>query len=212
MPAQPYQNPMNQIDRVQRTNVLPFSASNAAAQNPISTNPLFRRPGWSYVGPAEAPRRGPLPRLANGTGYTAAKASPPGQAPQLPGFVADNDSYPSLNSYQPENIQNFQIPVPRTINVGSNGREMVGTYEPHDITIGQRFFHQARQAANWQVVVFPPNPRNLLQWQQAQKYRIQTLTMSARPLDSSQYFLGYQVNPQIASQIGQNSLGYMGSF
>lgn len=210
MPAQPAQNPQNQrLFRPQAT--LPFTASNAAAQNPVGTNPLFRRPTWTYVGVSEAPRRGPQPRLAKGTGATG-DASLPGNAPQLPGYLSDNEYFPALFAYQPYNRQGFQLPIPRTIGTGEDGRELVGTYQPHDFTPGQRFFHQARQAANWQVMVYPPNLRNLLAWQQVQKYRINSLTMSARPLDSSQYFLGYQLNPQIGAQIGQNSLGYMGSF
>jgi hypothetical protein len=68
-----------------------------------------------------------------------------------------------------------------------------------------------RQAANWQVMEYPPDFRNLLAWQQARKYRIESYTLSPRPLDSANYFLGYQINPQVASQIGQTTMGYMGS-
>lgn len=210
MPVQPAQNPQNQITRAQASVVLPYSVSNPAVQNPASTNPLFRRPIWTYVGVNDAPRRGPQPRLAQGTGQTGANALP-GNAPQLPGYLADNEYFPSTYTYQPANRQGFQIPVPRTIGTGTNGRDLVGTYQPHDFTPAVRFFHQARQAPNWQVVSYPPNVRNLLQWQQVQRYRVNSLTMAARPLDSSQYFLGYQTNPQTAALIGQNGLGYMGS-
>lgn len=206
----PAQNPQNQIQGSGPTATLPFSATNAAAQNPISTNPIFRRPIWTYVGVNQAPRSGPQPRLAQGTGPTGG-ASLPGNAPQLPGYLTDNEYLPTLYSYQPGNRQDNHIPIPQSIGTGTNGRDLVGTYQPHDFTPAFRFFHQGRQAQNWQTMVYPPNVRNLLQWQQAQRYRIRSLTMSARPLDSSQYFLGYQINPQVGSQIGQNSLGYMGS-
>lgn len=210
MPIQPAQNPLNQINRGFTATQPPYNPASVAAQNPISTNPIYRRPVWTYVGFNDAPRRGPQPRLALGTGLTGG-ASMPGNAPQLPGYVVDNQYFPVVYNYQPGNDQNFQIPIPRTINTGENGRGLVGTYEPHDVTIGQRFFHQGRSATNWQVISFPPNLRNLLAWQQVQRYRINSVTLSARPLDSSQYFLGYQTNPQVARAIGQNGLGYMGS-
>lgn len=206
----PAQNPLNQVQAVPQLAYTPTLGQAAQAQNPISTNPIWRRPVWTYVGVNQAPRHGPQPRLAQGTGQTGDPALP-GNAPQLPGYLSDNEYQPTLFAYTPGNHQNFQIPVPRTINVGDNGRILVGTYEPHDFTPGQRFFHQGRQAPNWQNMVYPPNIRNLLQWQQVQRYRIHSLTLAARPLDSSQYFLGYQVNPQVQSQIGQNPLGYMGS-
>lgn len=205
----PAQNPLNQKSHP-TAGGLPFTASNALAQNPIASNPIFRRPIWTYVGVNEAPRRGPQPRLAQGTGLSG-DPSLPGNAPQLPGYLSDNEYLPILFSYQPGNRQGFVFPVPVTISTGTNGRDLVGTYQPHDFTPFQRFLHHMRQAANWQTMVYPPNVRNLLQWQQAQRYRINSLTMAARPLDSSQYFLGYQINPQVGRQIGQNTLGYMGS-
>jgi hypothetical protein len=129
----------------------------------------------------------------------------------LPGYLTDNEYMPSQFTYDPVDQPNFLFQPPRTMHSGENGRGIVGTYEPHDFTIGQRFTHQMRQAANWQVMEYPPDNRNLLVWKQAERYRIASYTLSARPLDSSNYFLGYQVDPRISQAIGGNSIGYMGS-
>lgn len=173
-------------------------------------NPMFGRPIWSYVRTMAGPVRGPQPRLARGTGLTG-DPSLPGNAPQLPGYLSDQEYEPSTFSYDPVDRQDFNLRVPKTISTGDDGRSMVGSYAPHDFTPAQRFFSQNRQAANWQVMEYPPDFRNLLSWQQVQKYRIQSFTLSPRPLDSSNYFLGYQINPQVAAQMGQGTLGYMGS-
>ena len=183
------------------------------APNPSTTtagaNPLFGRPAWTYVQTIAGPVRGPTPHLARGSGATGPNALP-GNAAQLPGYLSDNEYRPSTFAYDPINSPSFLGHVPRTINTGTDGRDLVGTYQPHDSTPGTRFNHHMRQAANWQVMEYPPDFRNLLQWQQVQKYRVQSLTLSARPLDSANYFLGYQVNPQIAAAIGQGGIGYMG--
>jgi hypothetical protein len=176
----------------------------------IGTDPLFGRPTWSYVGIMAGPVRGPQPKLAQGSGRTG-DPSLPGNAVQLPGYLSDNAYFPTLFPYDPVNQPAFQRRLPRTINTGDNGRSLVGTYEPHDVTIGQRFLPQIRQAPNWQVMEYPPNFRNLLAWQQVQRYRVNSFTLSARPLSPNDYFLGYQVNPDVAQNIGQSTLGYMGS-
>jgi hypothetical protein len=115
------------------------------------------------------------------------------------------------STYQTNSGDAFLQVIPRTIDTGENGRELVGTYQPHDFIPGQRFFHQKRSAPNWQLWAYPPSFRNIIQWQQVQKYRVKSHTISAQPLSSSNYFLGYQVQPEIGAQIGQNTLGYMGS-
>lgn len=203
------------------------------------TNPMFGRPTWTYVDVIRGPVRGPQPRLAQGTGRTGQPAAP-GTAAQLPGYVSDNAYQPSPFTYQPDGQipfwgmgphaatsppgdnklgstysvkggDNFETNVPRTINTGENGRELVGTYQPHDFTPGQRFFHQMRRASNWQIMAFGPKFRNTIAWQQVQKYRVRSSTVSAQPLGAQNYFLGYQVQPEVQSQLGQNALGYMGS-
>lgn len=178
---------------------------------PTSNNPsYFGRPGWSYVDVVRGPVRGPQPRLAKGTGRTGRPAAS-GTGPQLPAYLSDNDYRPSPFSYQPRVNESFLQIVPRTINTGNNGRELVGTYQPHDFIPGQRFNHQMRRAENWQVQEYGPGFRSTQAWQQVQLYRVMSNTRSAHVLASSQYFLGYQVQPEVSSQIGQNTLGYMGS-
>lgn len=173
-------------------------------------DPMFGRPSWTYVNVIAGPVRGPQPRLAQGSGQTGAHAAPGKQA-ALPSYMSDNEYVPSLDSYAPEDRQDFLYNVPRTINTGSNGRELVGTYEPHDFAPAQRFNHQMRSTANWQRMEYPPDFRQLLAWQQAMKYRTAVFTQAARPLDSSNYFLGYQIDPSVASQIGSSNLGSLGS-
>jgi hypothetical protein len=174
-------------------------------------NPMFGRPIWSYVNIMHGPVAGPQPRLAQGTGLTG-DPSLPGNAPQLPGYLSDNEYKPVTFPYDPVNNPVFWMHVPRTINTGTDGRDFtIGGWKPHDFTPAQRFNHQMRQAANWQVMEYPPDFRNLLSWQQVRKYVVQSFTLSPRPLDSANYFLGYQINPQVAAQIGQGTLGYMGS-
>jgi hypothetical protein len=173
-------------------------------------NPMFGRPIWTYVNVMAGPVRGPQPRLAKGSQATG-NPSLPGNAAMLPGYLSDNQYFPVTFAYDPVNKPAFTGTIPRTINTGTDGRSMVGTYKPHDFTPANRFNHHMRQAANWQVMEYPPDFRNLLQWQQVRKYRTQSFTLSPRPLDSSNYFLGYQINPQIAAQIGQGTMGYMGS-
>lgn len=195
---------------------------------------------WSYVDIIRGPARGPQPRLAQGTGRTG-KPSAPGTGPQLPSYVSDNSYRPNPFTYQPPGNrpfrfvgphtvhtetgsagqlgsffglaqgETFEQGVPRTISTGNNGRELVGTYEPHDFTPGQRFLGQMRSAPNWQVQAYPPDYRNTIQYQQVMKYRVNSVTLSARPLTSNNYFLGYQVQSEIQQQIGQNTLGYMGN-
>jgi hypothetical protein len=174
------------------------------------TNPMFGRPTWTYVNVIRGPVAGPQPRLAQGTGRTGKPASP-GTGAQLPGYVSDNTYQPSPFTYQPVRNDNFEKEIPRTIGIGQDGRDIVGTYQPHDFTPAQRFFHQLRSANPWQIQAFGPNFRNTIAWQQVQKYRVKSSTISAQPLASNNYFLGYQVQPEIQAQIGQSSLGYMGS-
>jgi len=207
MPVQPAHSPLNAVTQ-SRPQGPPFGSG---SQNPIATNPMFGRPAWAYTVPVEAPRRGPQPRLSMGTGRTG-NAAPGGTSPVLPGYVSQSAYQPTIPDYQPGNQQVFMEQIARTILTGDDGRGMVGTYKPHDFTPGQRFLGAIRSAPNWQIQQYPPDYRNLLAWQQVMRYRIQSMTVSARPLDSSTYFLGYQTNPTVQGNIGQSTLGYMGSF
>jgi len=154
---------------------------------------------------------GPQPRLAQGSGKTAVGDSLPGNAPQLPGYLTDNAYFPVLDEYDTTFQPSFELPIPKTINTGIDGVTIVGTYRAHDFTPGMRQLQHMRQGDYWQEMAYPPNVRNLLAWQQVQRYRVNSLTMQARPLATSNYFLGYTVNPQVQAQIGQTTLGVMGS-
>lgn len=206
MPITPAHSPFNMPSYTQPGSP-PFGSGK---QNPLSTNPLFGRPQWSYMDAVDSPRRGPMPRLSMGTGRTTNPALP-GTAAALPGYVNTPDYTPNVPDYQPANKQQFQANLPRSILTGNDGCELVGTYRAHDFTPGQRFLGIIRSAPNWQIMQNSPDYRSLLAWQQVMKYRVNSVTRSARPLDSSMYFLGYQTNPQVAAPIGQTALGYMGS-
>jgi hypothetical protein len=188
----------------------PLAINQISIQYPILSNPMFGRPIWSYVKVDPSPVRGPQPRLARGTGRTGNPALP-GNAAALPGYLSDQEYFPTLDTYSPTYDPVFMKELPRTISVGSNGRGLVGTYQPHDFTPANRWLQTTRKAAMWEVMEYPPDNRNLLQWQQVQKYRVSSLTLQARPLASSNYFLGYQVQPTVQAQMGQSTLGSMGS-
>jgi hypothetical protein len=188
----------------------PLAINQISIQYPILSNPMFGRPIWSYIKVDPSPVRGPQPRLAQGTGRTGNPALP-GNAAALPGYLSDQEYFPTLDTYGPTYDPDFMRLLARSIHVGSNGRSLVGTYQPHDFTPADRWIKSTRRAANWQVMEYPPDNRNLLQWQQVQKYRVSSLTLQARPLASSNYFLGYQVQPTIQAQMGQTTLGSMGS-
>jgi hypothetical protein len=208
MASFPAQNTLTQFGNGAQTASLPPLPS---ASNPWIANPLFGRPIWTYTKVAQGPVRGPQPKLAIGSGRTAKGKSSPGTQSSLPGFVVEPDYKPTEFAYAPSLRNDFLERIPKTIHTGSNGRELVGTYQPHDFVPADRFLHQMRRATNWQVQEYPPNYRNLQAWQQVQKYRVQSYTLSARPLSQSNYFLGYQIDPQVAQNIGQTNLGYMGS-
>jgi hypothetical protein len=173
-------------------------------------DPLFGRKTWKYVDIMRGSARGPQPKMSKGTGRTG-KPSPPGAAVYLPGHVSDNSYRMNPFTYAPQNNPNFLQRVPRSIGTGENGRGIVGTYQPHDFTPANRFNHQMRSAYNWQIMYYPSDYRDIIQWQQVQKYRVKSNTISAGPLGPSNYFLGYTIQPEIGAQIGQNVFGYMGS-
>jgi hypothetical protein len=175
------------------------------------SNPLYSRNAYTTV--YNSPVLGPMPQVTRnlGTGHSALGATPPGQTPLLPGYVTQNEYQPSLDEYQPALNETFEAELPRTINVGTNGRELVGTYEPHDWVQADRFNHQLRSAPNWQIMSFPPGYRQLLQWQQVMRYQVQSQTIAPRPIRQSDYFLGYVTDPSVAAKLGGNTLGYMGS-
>lgn len=178
----------------------------------VQAVPLYARNAiWSYVNVVRGPAMGPQPRLAQGSGKTAAGDSLPGNAAALPGYLTDNAYFPTVYEYDNTFYPSFEKSIPKSIKTGDDGVTIVGTYRAHDFVPGTRQLQHMRQSDQWQEIAFPPNVRNLLAWQQVQRYRVQSLTLQARPLSSANYFLGYQINPQIAAQIGQTTLGVMGS-
>jgi hypothetical protein len=203
----PAQNTTNLGAAGGRTSAVPVQQTTAQINGARVT---YARPTWTYTNVQPGPVRGPQPRLAQGSGKTG-NSSLPGNASQLPGYLSDNAYFPTLFAHDPINQPVFSSSIPRSIQTGNDGRDLVGTYKPHDFTPGQRFMNQWRQAGNWQVQEYPPDNRQLLAWQQVQRYRVQSYTQQARPLAQNDYFLGYQINPAISAQIGQSTLGNLGS-
>lgn len=183
------------------------------ALNPQVAAKLNQTKPVTYVEVIRTPARGPQPRLAQGSGRTASDPTLPGNAPSLPGYLTDNQYFPNVFDYMPKLRENYLMPIPRGINVGVDGLAALNpTYRAHEVTRADRFFHHMRQSFAWQDMAYPPNVRNLLQFKQVEKYQVFSNTLAARPLARNNYFLGYQIDQDIASQIGGGNLGSMGSF
>ncbi len=178
-----------------------------------NANPLLNNAIWQYVTSSSAPVAGPQPRLSVGTGNTAGAKNSSGGSNLMGGFATEPDYNPSLPSYSPVDKHSFTTPIPRTIQQGDDGLHALNpTYRAHDFYPGTRFFHQSRQASNYQVMAFPPSFRQLLNYQQVRKYVVLSRTLQARVLTRDDYFFGYQVDPSVAASIGGfNALGNMGS-
>lgn len=178
----------------------------------VAANPLFGRPIWTYLSVNTAPVRGPQPRLARGTGRTG-KTGYPGTGNQLPAYMADNEYTPTTFTYDPVENPIRQKRLHPSLPVPGKDDGLHALNPPtlaHQVAIGNRFNHQMRSSWNWQTMEFPVNFRNLLSYQLARKYRVESLTIQARPLPASSYFLGYQVNPQNIDRYNQSTLGSLG--
>ena|SRR5271167_807613 len=192
----------------------------------VRANPLFGRPAYvpyqmqGALGPPLAGNDygGSVLRQPRqlGSGMTG-RSSPPGVASVLPGYMAANAYQPNGQlEYAPDLQPNYLQRIPATLNTPGtvDGVTMVGTYRAHDFTFGvgdMRFNHQRRSAPNWQVMMFPPDFRMLLQRQQVMKYQVRSYTQSSTPLRQTDYFLGYYTQPAVAARLGVGGLGYMGS-
>lgn len=185
------------------------SAVPRGVAGPLHPDAMFGHPGWTYTQVTTTPVHGPQPHLARGSGRTG-DAALPGNAANLPGYLSDSAYFPDPFDYAPPTQERYTLPIPRSIQVGTDGNELVSTYRAHDVTVADRFFHQYRSAYNWQVQSFPANPRQLLRYQQVQRYVLQNTIQQARPLAANNYFLGYQVDPSIQASLGQTSNGMLG--
>ncbi|HET7639371.1 MAG TPA: hypothetical protein VFK47_11595 [Ktedonobacteraceae bacterium] len=153
------------------------------------------------------PVMGPSARLSVGSGQTGVAAQPGFQS-ELPGYVSEQITVGgNLAGYQPGTQENYTLHIPLEIPYADNGRDLVGTYQPHDTVVAHRFFNQNRSAANWQEQQFPLNFRDLLMYQLVLKYQIQSFINESAPLDPQDYFLGYVTTTPIASEIGGSGYG-----
>ena len=155
---------------------------------------------------------GPVAKLGYGSGRTGGKASI-GHDAMLPGYASVYDYYPSFFGNYPRYRRNFHLLPPKSIPVGSDGIELVGTYRAHDSTVGQRFFSHMRRAPYWQIQEYPPNFRNLLEALKVERFRTESRTVMSRPLLAQNYFMGYVSNPATIERLGlgSNAMGSLGS-
>lgn len=180
---------------------------------PNANTPLFGRPGFHYTSAQPAWRTGPAPKLSPGTGSTSSSAIRDNRALgfQPAGYATQQHMPMQQFDYTPATDPTYDVgdtptkkfkTLPRTIDVGIDGFSIVGTYRAHDFTPADRFFKQGRSASNWQDMSFGPNYRLLLPYQQVARYNLYNSIQMARPLSPNNYFLGYQTQPGIASQLG----------
>lgn len=170
-------------------------------------------PRSNFQNAANPQMPGPVSKLGYGSGRTG-NSPLPGSQTIIPGYSQVYYYQPSLFGYYPKYRRNFQFLPPReTPESGGNGRDLVSTIEPHDFTPAQRQFSHMRRAANWQVQEYPPDFRNLLEALKVERFRTESRTVAARPLLSTDFFLGYQVNPATAQSLGYGgvSMGVLGS-
>lgn len=199
--------------------VLALQGSLPAVPQPdvnLLTNPLFGRPGITYTPRVSNSQAGPLPKMSVGSGQTgqASNRSTAGFVPA--GHISVVEDYQPVGlDNEPYQVDTFTRPnvPPKTINAGTNGRELVGTYEPHDFTPAQRFFQQWRAAQLWMSPVFGPSWRNLLVWQQVAKYNLYNAMAQSRPLSQTDYFAGYVTPDNVGVQgsgmgVSGGTLGY----
>lgn len=165
---------------------------------------------WAYTGQPLQAINTPKSKTSTGTGRTG-KPAPAGQSATLPGYVSEPNYTGASFGYNPRFRDDFVRPIPKSIQHGVDGLLALNpTYRAHDFVLAQYANDQNRRASAWQEQAFPPSFRDLVQWQQVRKYRVFSQTVSNRPLDPNNYFLGYVTQPQIAAQIGGSGLGYMG--
>jgi len=172
------------------------------------SSPTFARPGWEYLHRMQAPQAGPLPRLAQGSGVTGTPEDRRnGFVPG--GYLAQQDYKPTPMDYNPPTNPRFLQRIPQSIHVGDDGLHALNpTYRAHDSFIAQYMPESNRSAFNWQVMSFAANWRNLLGRQQVARYNIYNQIALARPLQSSDYFLGYRIDSTQASPLGSSGMGY----
>lgn len=188
---------------------MPLSAPPFGTFHANVINPLFGRPGFHYSVSRPSGRVGPTLKGAPGTGQTGISADR--SRGFVPSAYASQQHMPMQQfDYSPPNDSVYDIGlqvesrkvIPRSIGVGTDGSELVGTYRAHDFTPADRFFKQGRSAWNWQDQSFGPEYRWILPQQQPARYNLYNQIALARPLSPNQYFLGYQMQPAIAQQIG----------
>ena len=178
--------------------------------NVPQAGPLFGRPGMTYTQVLDTPNAGPAPKLSYGSGQTGSPSNRQ-RGHIVGGYVSENDYRPDSYDYQPEQSDTFTKKLPGSVGLGANGRTLVGTYDPHDFTPANYFRESYRAAQNWQEMAFGPSWRALLQWQLAKKYNLFNAISQSRPLQTSDYFAGYQMTIADANGYsggGMNTLGY----
>jgi len=170
-------------------------------QNQPVRNPMFGRPGWTYTNVSQVSGTGPFPRLSQGTGLTGKGANRQKDGFLAGGYISTNNYQPDGFDYQPRVNENWLQRINKHGYAATNGRELVGTYEPHDFTPAEYGLRMSRAAPNWQEMTYPPGWRNTTGWQQVARYNLYQQMAQARPIDQQAYFLPYILQPNVASTL-----------
>jgi len=166
---------------------------------------------WSYVSQETGLIATPAAKLSHGTGANGKPTQ--GTGAQLGAFVSEPDYTASPNTYQPLGSDVFTRHLPTSIGQGDDGLHALNpTYRAHDFRGAEYTQGHYRQARNWQIMAFPPVFRELLQRQQAMRYKTFSNSYAPRVLSRQDYFLSYTPDPSVNAQIGgMNGLGSMGN-
>lgn len=206
------QAPSQQVDAI--TRAIPVGQPVQPFVPAIQTGALFGRPGYTYTATVVPPQSGPTPKQSYGSGLTGAPQSRQRQF-AAGGFIEAVEDYQPMGfSQQPAGDDTNMRMLPVSIGVGTDGnKELNPTYNPHDFTPAERFLGALRAARTWLEPTFGPGWRSLLQQQLVKRYNLYNQIAMSRPLQNSDYFLGYQTTIDTAGSLGiqggpMGSLGY----
>ena len=162
---------------------------------------------------------GPIPKLATGSGMTAARPgtalgfTPGGYAPPQQLFSAGMEYMPYLQEDHRSANPTKAAPngLPKYGVSADSGWALLPTYKPHDWVWAEKFATQGRSPGAWQETSTVRGYRALVRYPGPVGYNLYNGVVMARPLSQSAYMLGYQTPANVAAQIGGGAfrpLGY----
>ena len=197
--ANPFES-LLQLIQSKFQNSTPVLTNNQQAEGPL-------RPDYT-VFPHLLGRSATTADRAYGSGQTGANDyRSNGFLPQ--GYVSEGDYQPDTHNYSPPDNLNHISPVPRSIGVGTDGRNLYtgSVPPPHENTQADYTLTQGRSASMWEVLEFPAGWRSLLVPQQAARYNLYTQIDLAKPTLGPDYFIGYSIPYGSANQYPSSGMG-----